>query len=211
MGGQPEAKGWVKQCRSGCVSPWVVGQSGDRHCFGAIPSPQGQVEPGLDMFLHSAAMGVGTRHPSDLDAASEMTPPRAARCCCEEWAGTAGSCCGPGQGSALSLAAAPLSQGTLWFNRTPLPKQITTNKPVWQSLSPHLFPPALPVSTQLSSHPNNHRARLGPVPSSPHCPPCRDPRTPWGMGPAGRAGWQQRAAGGSQPPAHVLSSLSSPL
>lgn len=47
--------------------------------------------------------------------------------------------------------------------------------------------------------------------ASPKCCPHRDPQPLQGTGPAGREGWQPRAGGGSQPPAHVLSNPSAPL
>jgi len=57
VGGRHEAKGWVKECRSGWVSPWVMHQSGDQCCSGAIPSPQGEYT-----VLYLAAMEWGTKH-----------------------------------------------------------------------------------------------------------------------------------------------------
>lgn len=74
----------------------------------------------------------------------------------------------------------------------------------------HFFPPAVPACAQL--HPRRRSvppSRVnGSIPQvlSPQRPPA-----PQGTGPAGREGWQPRAGGGSQPPAHVLSNPSAPL
>ena len=104
----------MKQCRSGWVSPWVVGESGDQRCSGAVPSPQG---PSPDTVLHPTAMEGGDKTSLRLGCSIRHDPPT-----CSEvpLRGAAGSCCGSGQSSALSLAMAPIAQVVLGFNRPPL-------------------------------------------------------------------------------------------
>lgn len=130
---------------TGCGSEW-----GPALLWGHSLSPRaGGAQPGHVPAPHSH----GGRDKAFLRLGCSIRddPPRAARCCCEEWAGAAGSCCGPGQGSALSLAAAPLSQGLCGSTGPPCPNSPRQISPCG-SLCSHIFS-LLPSLPPLSSVP----------------------------------------------------------